>query len=154
MMRGEHWEVREGLKRESTYGTRLMAALPPSFSCSCLCMTRVVYGAILSDAGKRTGASIFRAADLSAELCSKRCSVGRHAVRGDESRCRDRNCHGMPAEIDGWWVTGDEVFREIGGKQRRQEAEESRTQAWVSGARSIPRRVRCSHLELETENRR
>lgn len=28
---------------------------------------------MFSDAGKRTGASILRAADLSADLCSKRC---------------------------------------------------------------------------------
>ena len=44
-----------------------------SLSCSCLCMTKVVYGAMFSDDGKRTAASILRAADLSTDLCSKRC---------------------------------------------------------------------------------
>lgn len=48
-------------------------AAPPSFNSSCLCMTRVVYGAMFSDDGKRTRASILRAADLSTDLCSKRC---------------------------------------------------------------------------------
>ena len=49
------------------------AGLLPSFDCwSCLCITSVVYGAMFSDAGKRSGASILRAADLSADLCSKR----------------------------------------------------------------------------------
>ena len=79
----EQNEVREKetkiVERESmggwTYGTRHDPAVPaPSLgSCSCLCMTRVVYGAMLMKAGKRTGASILRAADLSADLCSKRC---------------------------------------------------------------------------------
>ena len=59
----------------SAHGMRVAGgALPLSFNSSCLCMTSVVNGAMFSDAGKRTGASILRAADLSADLCSNRCS--------------------------------------------------------------------------------
>ena len=51
----------------------MAGAAPLSLSCSCLCMIKVVNGAMFSDAGKRTGASILRAADLSEDLCSNRC---------------------------------------------------------------------------------
>lgn len=115
-MRGKRWKVRAKLKREETYGTRLMDALPPSFICSCLCMTSVVYGAMLSDAGKRTGASIFRAADLSAELCSKRYSVGRGAVRGDECKCRDGHGHGD--EGGNRWTVGNRATTGSTGSAR------------------------------------
>ncbi len=65
-------------RRGRTDGMRLAGdadAVPPSFNSSCLCITRVVYGAMFSDDGKRTRASILRAADLSTDLCSKRCQV-------------------------------------------------------------------------------
>ena len=62
-----------------------VAGAAASLSCSCLCMTRVVYGAMFSVTGKRTGASILRAADLSRDRCSKRC-VARMAWVGMTAR--------------------------------------------------------------------
>ena len=86
------WEARQaaGEAERTTHGMRVAGgALPLSFNSSCLCMTSVVNGAMFSDAGKRTGASILRAADLSADLCSNRCSRphGREGQPGQGCGC-------------------------------------------------------------------